>query len=423
MIDILSLIEHNRDSHAGGLPCFCTANEQVIRAVLSYAQKHQMPLVIEATCNQVNQDGGYTGMTPADFLAWIKLLAREYHVSLDNIMLGGDHLGPNPWRHLAANEAMERAKVMVKDYAKAGFRKIHLDASMACGDEPTPSFAQIAERAAVLCSVAEAHSPHPDELVYIIGTEVPIPGGETDDMDGLSVTTVDRLYETIDTHQTAFNKEGLDYAWSKIISVVTQPGVDFSHAAVHRFEPEQAAELSSAVKGIPRMTFEAHSTDYQPTEALQELVERHFFFLKVGPELTFRMREAVFALSQIEQHWVAKNQQSGLIKAVDQAMEEYPDNWNQYYQGEAAAVEQLKHFSYSDRIRYYWAIPEVQKALASLCSNINAIGVPETIISQYFPTRQFGKLATSAEILIQEHVELCIERYYRACGYVKPVYR
>ncbi|MFK7994808.1 MAG: class II D-tagatose-bisphosphate aldolase, non-catalytic subunit [Granulosicoccus sp.] len=417
MVDIFSLIENNREGNAVGLPCFCTANEQVIRAVLKYGQKHQAPVVVEATCNQVNQDGGYTGMKPADFSAWIKTLAKEYDVSQSNIILGGDHLGPNPWRHLNTSEAMEKAKDLVRDYAAAGFRKIHLDASMACGNEPTPSFAQVAERAASLCKVAITHSPHPEELVYVIGTEVPIPGGETDDMAGITVTTVDRLNETIDTHRTAFANEGLDHVWDKIVSVVTQPGVDFSHTAVRRFDPAEAEELSNAVKNIPRMTFEAHSTDYQPTEALHELVERHFFFLKVGPELTFRMREAVFALSLIEQQLVDLDKQSTVMQVLDQAMEENPNHWNQYYQGDPAAVERLKHFSYSDRIRYYWAIPQVQKALNSLCSMINATEVPETIISQYFPARQFGSLSTTAELLIQEHVELCIERYYNACGY------
>lgn len=417
MIDIFSLIDNNRDGSAVGLPCFCTANEQVIRAVLQYSQKHKTPAVIEATCNQVNQEGGYTGMQAADFAAWIKTLAREYKVAEDNIILGGDHLGPNPWRHLDAEQAMDKAKVLVKDYAAAGFRKIHLDASMACGDESTPSFELVAERAATLCKVAESHSPHTEKLIYVIGTEVPIPGGETDDMDDLSVTTVNRLNETIDTHRAAFNKVGLDHVWPKIVSVVTQPGVDFSHTAIHRFKPVKAEALSHAVKDIPRMTFEAHSTDYQPTDALQELVNKHFFFLKVGPELTFRMREAVFALAHIEQQLIDKDKQSGLIKVVDQAMDDKPGDWNQYYRGETAEVALLKHFSYSDRIRYYWAVPAVKNALDTLFSNLNKTEVPETIISQHFPTRQFGELATSAELLIQEHVELCIGRYYNACGY------
>lgn len=412
-----SLIQQNLAGDLTGLPCFCTANEQVLRAIFNYASKHGVPTVVEATCNQVNQDGGYTGMTAADFADWINALAKEYNVSRDNIILGGDHLGPNPWRHLPATDAMEKACVLVRDYAAAGFRKIHLDASMACGNEPTPSFETVAHRAAQLCKVAEQHSPHPDDLIYIIGTEVPVPGGETDDMDTLSITTVDRLDETIETHREAFNLEGLDKAWSKIASVVTQPGVDFSHTAVHQFEPEKASDLAHAVRKFDNITFEAHSTDYQPTDALTALVEKHFFFLKVGPELTFRMREAAFALVSIENHFIDKSSQSGLITALDQAMNDNTDHWTPYYQGNKSTVEQLKHFSYSDRIRYYWTVPGVRQSLTRLFQNLGNIQLPETIISQYFPARAMGSLDATAEQLMQDHIALCISRYYRACGY------
>jgi len=368
MIDITSLIEKNRAGSPIGLPCFCTANEQVLHAIFQYANQHQAPVVIEATCNQVNQEGGYTGMQAADFSGWIESLGKQYNVPPTRIVLGGDHLGPNPWRHLPAKDAMEKADVLVKDYAMAGFKKIHLDASMACGDEPTPSFELVAERAAQLCKIAESHSPHAEELVYIIGTEVPIPGGETDDMEELSVTSVQRFKDTIDTHREAFDSEGLMHVWPKIISVVTQPGVDFSHTAIHRFEPNKAEDLSSALKSIENMTFEAHSTDYQPTDALMELVSKHFFFLKVGPELTFRMREAVFALADIEKHLISESGQSNLINVIDQAMQENQNHWTSYYSGSCELITQLKHFSYSDRIRYYWTVPAVKKSLEKLMS-------------------------------------------------------
>lgn len=417
MIDINSLITRNREGDSVGLPCFCTANEQVLRSVFRYTQKHDVPAVVEATCNQVNQEGGYTGMTAQDFCDWMKSLAKEYGVANDKIVLGGDHLGPNPWRHLPAAEAMDKADVLVRDYAAAGFRKIHLDASMACGGEPTPSFELVAERAARLCKIAESHSPHASELIYIIGTEVPIPGGETDDMDELAVTSVQRFTETLDTHREAFDREGLSQAWSRIVSVVTQPGVDFSHTAIHRFEPDKAKDLSAAVKTVDNMTFEAHSTDYQPTEALAELVKQHFFFLKVGPELTFRMREAAFALARIEDHLLPETVRSNLVAAIDLAMNDNTEHWTPYYRGDKELVEQLKHFSFSDRVRYYWTVPGVSKALGELFSNLSNIKIPETIVSQYFSAREFGSMDASAEQLASDHIALCINRYYKACGY------
>jgi D-tagatose-1,6-bisphosphate aldolase subunit GatZ/KbaZ len=416
MIEIATLIERNRSGEAVGLPSFCTANEHVLRAIMEYAAEHNVSAVIEATCNQVNQQGGYTGLTAADFAGWMTTLATEYGVSRDTIILGGDHLGPNPWRHLPAIDAMEEAAILVRDYAAAGFRKIHIDASMACGGEPTPSFELVAERAARLCRIAEAHSPAPENLIYVIGTEVPIPGGETDDMDELAVTTIDRLHETIDTHRVAFEHEGLANVWPRIVSIVTQPGVDFSHTSIHRFKPTDAAGLSAEITKVPGMTFEAHSTDYQPTDALAELVAKHFFFLKVGPELTFRMREAVFALASIENLLLADGS-SNLIRIIDKAMDDDPSNWASYYQGDADIVNQLRHFSFSDRIRYYWTAREVKVALERLISNLEHRRLPETIVSQYFPTRNFGDLVASPRKLIADHIKLCVERYYSACGY------
>ena len=53
------------------------------------------------------------------------------------------------------------------------------------------------------------------------------------------------------------------------------------------------------------MVFEAHSTDYQTAGALRALVEDRWAILKVGPALTFALREALFALSAIEEELIA----------------------------------------------------------------------------------------------------------------------
>jgi len=416
MPDICALIEQNRSGKAVGLPCFCTANEQVLHAAMQFSAANSVPVVIEATCNQVNQDGGYTGLSAAGYADWIYTMADRYGVAREDLVLGGDHLGPNPWRHLPVSEAMAKAETLVRDYAAAGFRKIHLDASMACGEEPTPSFETVAERASRLCRIAEDAAPAPDELFYIIGTEVPVPGGETDDMDELTVTSVDRFQQTIDTHRDAFNRLGLDDVWPRIVSVVTQPGVDFSHTAVHRFKPEEAAELSSAILKTDGLTFEAHSTDYQPTDALSELVVNHFFFLKVGPELTFRMREAMFALAAMEQI-LEVGYPSDLVAVIDRAMDDDPSSWAAYYQGDPGAVSRLRHYSYSDRIRYYWTVPQVKQAVDRLLSNLQSDPLSETIVSQYFSAREFGNLSASPTQLVADHINLCVARYYSACGY------
>jgi len=409
------LIARNRAGEAIGMPCFCTANENVLRAVLSHAALSGVPTVIEATCNQVNQDGGYTGMTPKDFISWLRGMADEAGVPMDQLILGGDHLGPNPWKSEPIEQAMEKARTLVRLYVEAGFTKIHLDASMACGNEANPTFAQIAERAADLCAVAEAHAPDPESLIYIIGTEVPVPGGETEEPDALDVTSVARFNETIRTHREAWEARGLDAAWSRIVSVVTQPGVDFGHTSIYPFEPLKARPLSEAILSEEGLTFEAHSTDYQSTAALAELVKNHFFFLKVGPELTFRFREAVWALAEIEDQMQVE-QPSNIRDVVLARMNANPDHWQDYYGGTEQEVNTLKVFSYSDRIRYYWTDDLVRGALQSLLHSLGSRSIPESLVSQAFNGMEFGEIHADPNELIENHVLRCVRRYYVAAG-------
>lgn len=409
------LIVQNRGGKAIGLPCFCTANEHVLRAILAYAKSTGHPTVIEATCNQVNQEGGYTGMTPAGFISWLHGMAHEVGVPIDQLILGGDHLGPNPWRRAPATEAMEKARELVRLYVQAGFTKIHLDASMALGDEPHPSFDLIATRAAELCEVAEAHAPDPSRLIYIIGTEVPIPGGETEEPDALEVTSVARFKETISSHHAAFAARGLDAAWGRIVSVVTQPGVDFGHSRIYPYDQEAAQNLSQSVLTDAGLTFEAHSTDYQPTQSLQHLVADHFFFLKVGPELTFRMREAVFALSYIEDA-LSPADPSAIRDVFASCMQENDSYWAEYYTGSAEEIKMQKTYSYSDRIRYYWTDPAVAAALDKLLANLSVENLPAPIVSQFFGAFEFGDVPHDPVALIHAHVQKCIHRYFTAAG-------
>jgi len=410
------LILRNRAGEAIGLPCFCTANEHVLLAVLAYAKRTGLPTVIEATCNQVNQYGGYTGMTPADFMEWLSGMAADAGVPMNQLILGGDHLGPNVWKNEPLDVAMEKSRELVKSYVQAGFKKIHIDTSMACGGEPNPTFAQIAERAADLCEVAEKYAPDPSKLFYIIGTEVPIPGGETEEPNTLDVTSVTRFHDTIQTHRDAWNTRGLDAAWDRVVSVVTQPGVDFGHTSVYPFLPVKAAPLRDAIIDEVGLTYEAHSTDYQSTNALADLVKNHFFFLKVGPELTFRFREAIWALAQIEEE-IINDPKSLIRETFEQQMTKDPGYWVNYYNGSDKELRILRTYSYSDRIRYYWTDPEISKSLNMLIANLEQVNLPESIVSQAFMGLDFGEVPETPLALIELHIQRCISRYFKATGH------
>jgi D-tagatose-1,6-bisphosphate aldolase subunit GatZ/KbaZ len=118
---------HKAGEHIG-ICSVCSAHPLVIEAALRFDLHTNNKVLIEATSNQVNQFGGYTGMQPADFRDFVNKIAREVGFPSERIILGGDHLGPNCWQGEPAAEAMEKSVDLIKAYVAAGFSKIHLDA-------------------------------------------------------------------------------------------------------------------------------------------------------------------------------------------------------------------------------------------------------------------------------------------------------
>ena len=119
---MLDLVARHKTGQACGIYSVCSAHPLVIEAACVHALQGGVEvLLVEATCNQVNQDGGYTGMTPADFHAFLGRLAREEGVAPEKVLSGGDHLGPLTWQNLPEAQAMENAEELVRAYVLAGF--------------------------------------------------------------------------------------------------------------------------------------------------------------------------------------------------------------------------------------------------------------------------------------------------------------
>lgn len=368
-----------------GITSVCSAHPVVIEAALLLAKETGRPALIEATCNQVNHEGGYTGMTPSDFRTFVKKIAQKVGIAMDNVILGGDHLGPNPWKSLPAEEAMAKAEAMIAAFSAAGFTKLHLDCSMGCAGEPVALDDETtASRAARLAAVAEAHKTDIDP-VYVIGTEVPVPGGALEELHDLAVTTTEAVSKTYAVHEAAFSEHNQQSAFERVIGMVVQPGVEFGHSDVIEFAPEKAAGLSDYLRSMPNIVFEAHSTDYQSTDALAALVQGGFSILKVGPWLTFALREALYALDAIADVMDGHAPRNRLMSAMENAMQQSPDNWAKYYDGSDEELFYQRHFSYSDRIRYYWPTKEATKAVADLKARLAGRTIPEPLLSQYLP--------------------------------------
>jgi len=415
------IAEANRADGTQGIYSVCSAHRQVIEAAVLQAKADQSLLLVEATCNQVNQEGGYTGMTPNDFRDYVRAIAAEFSFSADQLILGGDHLGPNPWRSEPAAQAIAAAKTMVEGYVRAGFTKVHLDASMACADDPQAlSDEVVAARTADLCQAAESVADPASTPYYIIGTEVPVPGGAHEDLQELAVTRVEDLGRTIDIHREMFEARGLQGAWERVIGVVVQPGVEFDHARVIDYQPEKAKALSEAILGYKRLVFEAHSTDYQTEAALTNLVRDHFAILKVGPGLTYAAREALFALSHIEQEWVTDRPLSNIRAKLDEVMVAQPKYWEPYYGGTEAERALARKYSFSDRLRYYWPDPTVEASFQVLVKNLSERPAPLSLLSQFAPSAfqaiRNGELRNDPLSIIRHRIQEALGMYARACG-------
>jgi D-tagatose-1,6-bisphosphate aldolase subunit GatZ/KbaZ len=435
-------------NHAGelvGVPSVCSAEPFVLVAALERARAAGGVALVESTCNQVNQEGGYTGVTPAGFAAHVRGLATAAGLTEDEVVLGGDHLGPYPWRLEPADTAMAKARELVRDCVLAGYTKIHLDPSMRLGGDPgdapgggaaggaspaTLDPTVVARRMAELCRSAEEAwatlPPGTPAPLYVIGTEVPAPGGERAGDEGPSVTRAGDVRRFLDLARAAFASLTPE-AWARVVAVVVQPGVEFGGDTIVDYEPRRAADLSALVATLPALVYEAHSTDYQRPAALGALVRDHFAILKVGPALTFAFREALFALEQIEREALATGlgtagggEPSRLRETLDAAMREDPAHWRAYYSGGEDELAFARAFSFSDRCRYYWPRPDVRDALERLLGDLSRRPIPLALLSQYLPAQyaavRAGKLEPSPEALIRHRIGAVLKTYWAACG-------
>ena len=205
------LVQKQKNGIHEGICSVCSSSPFVIDAAITQAVRTGTPVLIEATANQVNQMGGYTGMKPADFRDFVYEIADRAGYPHDRIVRGGDHLGPLTWVNEPEESAMEKAVTLVKLFVEAGYKKIHLDTSMRVADDPTDkplTDETVARRGARLYQACEdsyqellKKNPEEKRPVFIIGSEVPIPGGAQEQEDSISVTKPEAVAATLEEYK------------------------------------------------------------------------------------------------------------------------------------------------------------------------------------------------------------------------------
>jgi len=423
------LVTKQKAKQAIGIYSACSANKYVIEAVIKRGKQDNSCVLIESTANQSDQFGGYTGMKPIDFKNFVLDVAKQYDYDTNKLFLGGDHLGPLTWTHLPEKEAMKNAEDLIKAYVSAGFTKIHIDTSMkVADDDPNVRLSDevIAQRGVRLAKVAQdayhellEKDPNAIHPVYIVGSEVPIPGGIQGDGEGMQVTSVADFKATQAVFEKAFKENGLEEAWENVIAFVVQPGIEEKDAGCTEYDRDKAKDLMAEIDKYPNLIYEGHSSDYQTKEKLKELVEDGVGILKVGPGLTFMAREALFALARIEEelYYNTNVKVSNFINVLDDVMLKNPSKWEKYYTGDENEIRIKRKYSFSDRSRYYMQNDEIEASIAVLVENLKD-GVPLNLLSQYMPIQytkvREGILDNNPEDLIRDRVINNIDEYLYA---------
>ncbi len=420
------LVKIQKSGRPVGIYSACSANPVVIEAVLRKGLQDGSPVLIESTANQCNQFGGYTGMTPADFRKSVYDMAEAVGFDTARLFLGGDHLGPLTFTEYDEEKAMKLAEELIDAYVSAGFTKIHIDTSMKVASDPEGPLADevIAARGARLARVAEAaferlsHGGkdlvHP---VYVVGSEVPIPGGATENNDTVQVTRPEDFEKSVESFRKCFADEGLEEAWDNVIAFVVQPGVEEQDAGCVEYDRGKAVELMQSLRKYDNLVFEGHSTDYQTRYKLREMVEDGVGILKVGPGLTYAYREGLFALSFIEDEYIDADRRSNLRQVLDEEMLKNPRHWQKHYNGSEKEVAIKRKYSFSDRSRYYYSTDAMEQAVDTLFENFRE-GVPMNLLSQFMPIQyrkiRLGQLENEPRALVMDWIGETVEDYLYA---------
>jgi D-tagatose-1,6-bisphosphate aldolase subunit GatZ/KbaZ len=96
---------------------------------------------------------------------------------------------------------------------------------------------------------------------------------------------------------------------------------------------------------------------------------------------------------------------------MERVMLAEPAHWRSHYGGTPGEQRLQRHFSYSDRIRYYWPHPHAVAAVDRLMTRLGTHDIPETLISQYLP-RLYSTVVAGG--LPRRPHDLCIAAIDRA---------
>ncbi len=394
------------------LPSFCTGNMDVLNSIMFFCHLKKLPCLIECTSNQVNQNGGYTKKTPKKFIEEINKLRKKTKLNKNQLFLGGDHLGPLPWKNKKKKIALKNSVNLIESFLKEKFCKIHIDTSIKCKDDDIFNNEIIFQRTKDILKHSRIKKKLKGKFL-IIGSEVPLSG--SGDNKRIILTNI----KQIKNESLKFKKtlKGLNLRISRKFGLVVEPGMKYMHSSIKKPNLKKFTDKAKFSKKN-NFVFEAHSTDYQPLNILRKLTKNNFKFLKVGPELTYSYSRSIFYMQNLESKFDFKIK-SNIKSRVFNIMKNNKKHWKNYYSNKKS---KLLLNSKLDRMRYYLNFRSVENSIKILKKNINKIQKKEIFkvlgnnIKMDFINYQ-NKSLTNFETLKLIFISKSLEKYYSACGF------
>jgi len=396
-------------------PSFCTSNIEVLKIIILYCKRKKLPCLVESTSNQVNQYGGYSGKTPQEFYNDIKKILKQNNFSFKNFYMGGDHLGPLPWKKKNKKTAMNNSVQLINKCLDSNYSKIHVDTSIKCINDKIINHSIIFDRTKYILQNSKLKKKL-SKIFLIIGTEVPLSG--SNEKGKIKLTQKNQINLEVkkfrDLLRTLYKKK-LKFG------LVVEPGMRFMHNSIQRpnftnFKPKRKISKKN------NFVYEAHSTDYQPLNVLIKLVKNNFKFLKVGPELTYNYSRSLFAMEKIEKKYL-KNNFSKIKDNIMSTMLKDKKYWKEYYSGNNQKIKKLILNSKLDRMRYYLNKHKIRISIIKLKKNINSLSSEK--IKKYFLFKEnktlfdkkLVKNLSNFDLINLIYISKSLNRYYSACGY------
>ncbi|MBP5504740.1 MAG: class II D-tagatose-bisphosphate aldolase, non-catalytic subunit [Bacteroidales bacterium] len=371
----------------------CPNSPTVIRASLRAAKRNNAPIYFAATLNQVDCDGGYTGMTQEAFCRTVRFEAERINFS-GPVIIAIDHGGPwlkdkqrtEKW---SVEDAMNGVKKSFEAAVLAGYDLIHVDPTV---DINVPKgeiidIHLVAARTVELIDHIERFrkSKGIAPISYEVGTEE-VHGGLADE------TTFDTFINDL---KIGLVGKGLADIWPCFI--VGKVGTDLDTTI---FDGEVARRLTAKVRPLGSY-IKGHYTDDVANP--EEYPLCGMGAANVGPEFTMGEYRALCELEEVEKRLEKEGKVALLSNMRETLVAEVHDShrWEKWLHEDELGKDlcelapERQDWIVATCCRYIWQQPRTLAARGFLYENLTRVGI-------------------DAESVVLGRIERDMDKYFRA---------